>query len=112
MRRTCVALTLLALSITLASCGKSNHATTMAVRKMTVSGTTASVERFVKLQKSAPIPLAASSVTSLDKGRAEATVTIPANFDGRSLVHTTREALAAGLSYRYEEVHFVSTVTT
>ncbi len=112
MRHTCVSVMLLALSTTLSSCGRSEDATATAIKKITVTGTSAGVERFVKLQGSAPIPLIASAITPLGEGRAKATVTIPANFGGRDIVHTTREALAAGLSYSYEELHFSSKATS
>jgi len=112
MRQPCIALVIIALSTTLASCNRSEHITTNVVRKITVTGSAEGVERFVKLQGSAPLPLSASAITSLGQGRAEATVTIPANFGGNDLVHTTREALAAGLSYRFDEQHSTKTVAS
>jgi len=36
-------------------------------------------------------------------GKVKTVVSLPTDFTGAELVHTTREALAAGLSYTYEE---------
>ena len=68
------------------------------------------VERFVKLQHSLRSPLATSPVTDLSNGRASASLSIPGNHTGEDVIHTTREALAAGLSYEFNDKR--STVTT
>lgn len=71
-------------------------------RHLTVTGTRDAVERFVALQGSLRPRLPTSSIENVGDGQATARVMLPATHSGADLVHTTREALAAGLSYKYE----------
>ena len=95
----------LALSVpTTLAAGASEQATVTTVhRDLTVSGPREGLERFVALQASRSPPLAVSTITSLANGRATAVVRFPAGYSGQELVRTTREALAAGLSYEYAD---------
>lgn len=79
-------------------------------RKITVTGSHTGVQRFVALQKSLRPRIATSNIEILPDGRSSATATIPVTYSGSDIVHTTREALAACLSYRFEDER--ATVTT
>jgi len=92
----------LAASTALTGCGRVETEATLVDGRLTVAGSHDGVERFAKLQGSRRPALAMSATTPLGNGRAEATVTLPASYDAQDLVHTTREALAAGLDYRFE----------
>lgn len=101
--------------IALAACGAVSACTkettaTQIERKMTVAGSYEDVQRFVALQGSLRPQIITSGIEVLPDGRSTATATIPVSHTGTDLVHTTREALAAGLSYKYEDRR--STLTT
>ncbi|WP_294330624.1 hypothetical protein [uncultured Sphingomonas sp.] len=87
-----------------------NHQDVQVSKKLTVWGPKAGVTRFLALQGALKPALAVSAPKSLGTDKAEATVTLPAGYKGEDVVHTTREALAAGLWYKYEERR--SAVTT
>jgi hypothetical protein len=94
--------------IALAACGAVSACTKETTlsqidRKMTVSGSHEAVERFVALQRSLRPRIAASVIEVLLDGRSSATATIPVTHSGTDLVHTAREALAAGLSYEVKD---------
>lgn len=72
-------------------------------RHLTVKGPRDGVERFVALQGSLRPRLPTSSIENVGDGQATARVMLPVTHSGADLVHTTREALAAGLSYEYED---------
>lgn len=72
-------------------------------RHLTVTGAREGVERFVALQGSLRPRLPTSSIENVGDGQATARVMLPVTHSGADLVHTTREALAAGLSYEYED---------
>ena len=96
-------LLILATSTALAGCVRGAHATTVVEKHLKVAGTQQGVERFAKLQGALRPALAMSAIKLLGNGRAEATVTIPASYNGVDVGHTTREALAADLDYSFEE---------
>ena len=73
-------------------------------RNFMVTGSREDVERFVRLQHALPQPLRTWPISELSDGRASATVTIPANHTPEDVVHTQREALAAGLSYWFRDI--------
>jgi len=72
-------------------------------KHLTVAGPQEGVKRFTKLQGSRRPALEVSAIKPLGGGRAEAKLTLPASYNGGDLVNTTREALAAGLEYEFEE---------
>lgn len=79
-------------------------------RKITVTGSHAGVQRFVALQKSLRPRIATSNIEIRPDGRFSVTATIPVTYSGSDIVQTSREALAAGLSYQFEDQR--ATVTT
>ena len=94
-----------AFAATLMSGCTAHEANDQAVHKqLIVTGSEAGVRRFVALQNSRRPTLPVSSITFEVGGPATAVVALPSGYSGRELVNTTREALAAGLSYKYEEV--------
>ncbi len=97
-----ILLVILATSTSLAGCGRREATTAFEDKRLTVAGSHDDVERFAKLQGSRRPALAISTIKPLSNGRAEATVTLPASYDGEDLIHTTREALAADLEYRFQ----------
>jgi hypothetical protein len=102
MRIYLAALTLsLATAPTASAAEQETVATTQ--RDLTVTGPREGLERFIALQSSHNPPLAMSAVTPLDNGRAMVVVRLSAGHGGEELVRTTREALAAGLSYEYAD---------
>jgi hypothetical protein len=103
-------LTALAASAVLAGCSQNERATSRVQSHLTVVGSQDGVERFAELQGALRPALAVSAIKPHGSGRAEAVVALPVGFSGRNLVHTTREALAAGLSYKFEERQSVETV--
>lgn len=105
------AVLILAAAATLSACGSGRDTVTTVERELAVTGPRDAVERFVNLQGSRRPPLATSAIAALDGDRATATVTIPADLDGDELLHTTREALAAGLSYELEDERVSATTT-
>jgi hypothetical protein len=86
----------------LAGCSRDEHAVTKVEQHLTVAGPQDGMDRFVKLQHSRRPSLEVSAFRPVGNGHVEATLTIPATYTGLELVHTTREALAAGLDYQYD----------
>ena len=103
MRKQPFMLIALLTSTVLTGCNRDEHLTVKVEKHLMVTGPQEGVDRFVKLQGSLRPALPTSRVQRLKNGRAEAKVTLPASYKGEDLVHTTREALAAGLDYRFEE---------
>jgi hypothetical protein len=103
-------LTALAASAALAGCSQNERTISKVQSHLTVIGSRDGVEGFAKLQGALRPALAVSAIKPHGSGRAEAVVTLPLGFSGRDLVHTTREALAAGLNYKFEEHQSVETV--
>lgn len=97
-------------SMPLAGCNRDEHTTAEVERHLTVTGPQAGVTSFAKLQGSRRPALQLSAIQPLGNGRARATVTLPANYTGEDLVHTTAEALAAGLDYKFESRRSIRTV--
>jgi hypothetical protein len=64
---------------------------------LTVHGSTAAVDRFVGLQQSRH-----PALHPINRGM-DARIALPPGFTGAELVGLTREALAAGLSYSFEQ---------
>jgi len=83
--------------------------TTTVERKLTVTGSREGVERFVALQGSLRPRIRTSTIKTLADGKASATAIIPISHTGKDVIHTTREALAAGLSYKFKDHRFTST---
>lgn len=110
MRPNHAVLVLLAAAL-LSACDRDQDTVTTAERHLAVTGPRDALERFVRLQGSRRPPLAVSGIGALADGRATATVTIPAEFGGDEINHTAREALAAGLSYEFDEVRTSTTAT-
>jgi hypothetical protein len=102
-------LMILAASFAVAGCDRSGPARTVAESQLTVAGPRDNVERFAKLQASLRPVRPLSPIKSLDNGRAELTVTLPAKPSGQDVVHITREALAAGLRYEFKQRQIVTT---
>ena len=94
----------------LSSCTHEETSVSRTDRLLTVSGPRVSVERFVASQGSLRPPRSSSSIQTLADGRAKATVSIPIGHAGVDVVHTAKEALAAGLSYTFVDRR--TTVTT
>lgn len=93
--------------IALALCGSMSACTKVSPvsqndGKITVAGTGEDVERFVALQFSLRPTIAVSKINVLPDGRSTVAVMIPASFTGNDLIHMTREALSADLSYKLE----------
>lgn len=101
---------ILATSTALTGCSGGERSDVQVGKQLTVWGSQVGLTRFVKLQGSLRPALAVSTPKSLGNGRAEATVTFPVSYKGEDLVHRTREALTAGLSYKYEERHTATAV--
>lgn len=97
-----------ALGLTLAvltSCTAATPPKATVQQELLVSGPEEAVRRFTQLQNSPRPALAVSAITLRMKGDSTATVALPADYKGTELIHTTREALAAGLSYHYRMVY-------
>lgn len=77
-------------------------------RKLTVIGNREGVARFVALQGALRPRIETSEIKVLANGQSSATADIPISHSGRDVVHTTREALAAGLSYKFEDYRVTS----
>lgn len=92
-------------SLFVAGCHRpaSSAKTQVVERTLTVWGPADGVRRFAMLQGSRRPALPVSAVTSMGGGKAQAKVDLPADFSGQDLIHTTREALAADLSYRFDD---------
>lgn len=73
--------------------------TSQRVATLVVEGPQSSLERFANLQGSRSPALLVSEFTDLGEGRLEASMALPNDFGDKDLIQTTREALAAGLSY-------------
>lgn len=95
-------LALMASALSLAACDGSNHATSDVKKHLTVWGPHDGVSRFAKLQGSLRPALPVSGYKSLGGGKSQVTVTLPASYASKDLVHITREALAADLAYSFE----------
>lgn len=93
----------------LLACSGGNHQDVQVSKTLTVWGPKAGVTRFLALQGGLKPAVTVSAPKPLGNDKAEATVTLPASYKGEDLVHTTREALAAGLWYKYEERRSTST---
>lgn len=96
-------------SVVLAGCSRNAVAAADADKHLTVTGSQDGVIRFAKLQGSLRSALAVSPIKRIGGGQAEVVVTLPTDFSTGDLVHTTREALAAGLSYKFEEDRYALT---
>jgi hypothetical protein len=94
----------------LAGCNRDEHTVTKVEQRLMVAGPQGGVDSFARLQRSLRPTLAVSLLRPVGNGRAEASVTLPADFSGQELVKTTREALDADLSYKFEARRSISTV--
>lgn len=103
MCRDRIALLILVVSASLTGCERGGTTITIVDKRVIVSGSPDGVERFAALQGARrPAPVT-SPIKPIGNGRAEATVTLPASYNGEDLNQLTREALAAGLNYKFEE---------
>jgi hypothetical protein len=102
----------LAASVMLAGCSGTEQTIREAKSKLTITGPRDGVERFAKLQGALRPAIAMSTIKLFGRNQAEAEVILPAGVNGPDIVHTTREALAAGLSYKFEQHESVRTVRT
>lgn len=91
-------------STSIMACEQESATSTNVERNLMVTGSREDVERFVRLQQALRPPLKTSPISDLSDGRASATVTIPADHTAEDVVHTQREALAAGLSYWFRDI--------
>lgn len=97
-------------ALALAGCQKqADPISTSLEKKMIVTGAPEDVARFVALQASRKPVLATTPPVAAEAGDTQSTVSIPAKFSAEDLHHTSREALAAGLDYRIEELKTTST---
>ncbi len=74
-------------------------------KELRVSGPEAGVRRFTTLQNSRRPALTVSELTFRVGEDATAVVSLPADYKSHELLQTTREALAAGLSYEFREIY-------
>lgn len=110
MRQQLFKLLISAMLLAAAGCGRGEHATTSVEKHLTVTGPQQGVHSFATLQGSLKPALVTTPIKYLGRGRAETTVTLPPSYDGKDLIHMTREALAADLSYEYVERRLVKTI--
>lgn len=97
-------------TLALAGCQKQPEPiSTSLERKMIVTGASEDVARFVALQGSRRPILETTGPAAGAAGDSQAVVSLPAKFSEEDLMHTTREALAAGLDYRVEELKTTAT---
>lgn len=88
----------------IAACEQEPAPITSVERNFMVSGPRDDVERFVRLQERLNPPLKTWPIGELSGGRAQAIVTIPADYAAEDVVHTTREAMAAGLTWWFPDM--------
>lgn len=98
-------------STSIAACGQEPATDTNVARNFMVTGPRQDVERFVRLQQALSPPLKTWPISHLPDGRASATVTIPADYAAEDVVHTTREAIAAGLTWWFPDIRPTEMVT-
>lgn len=91
-------------STALAACQREPAAVTNVERNLMVSGPQEDVERFVRLQEALSPALKTWPISDLPGGRTQAIVTIPADYTAEQVAHTTREAIAAGLTWWFPDI--------
>ena len=91
---------ILAASCVLTACNESEWST-RSEQTLTVQGAPEDVARFAALQGSLRPALRTSTVDADEAGMRKLVVHQPENFGCERVVHITREALAAGLEYKY-----------
>jgi hypothetical protein len=91
-------------STLIAACEQAPASITAVERNFMVTGPRENVERFVRLQEVHSPALKTWPISDLSDGRAQATVTIPADFAAEEVAHTTREAIAAGLTWWFPDI--------
>lgn len=91
-------------SAAIGACEREPATTASVERNFMVTGSRDDVERFVRLQQALSPPLKTWPISDLPDGRAQATVTIPADHTTEDVVHTTREAIAAGLTWWFPDI--------
>jgi hypothetical protein len=89
----------------LVGCTASAKPTRTIHKELHVVGSEEGVRRFTALQNSRRPALAVSHLTFRVGQEATAVVSLPPSYNGKELVQTTREAIAAGLRYEFREVH-------
>lgn len=92
-------------STLIAACGQEPASVTNVERNFMVTGPRGDVERFIRLQKALGPTLKTWPISDLPDGRAQATVTIPADYAAEEVAHTTREAIAAGLTWWFPDIY-------
>ena len=98
-------------STSIAACEQEPATFTNVERNFLVTGPRENVERFVRLQEALSPPLKTWPISDLSDGRAQATVTIPADHTAEDVVHTTREAIAAGLTWWFRDIRPAETAS-
>ena len=98
-------------STSLTACKQEPATITNVERNFMVTGPREDVERFVRLQEALNPPLKTWGISDLSDGRAQATVTIPADHTAEEVVHTTREAIAAGLTWWFPDIRPTETAS-
>jgi hypothetical protein len=96
-------------STSFAACEQEPAAVANVERNLMVSGPRGDVERFVRLQEALSPPLKTWPISELSGGRAQATVTIPADYTTDEVAHTAREAIAAGLTWWFRDIRLEET---
>lgn len=89
--------------VALAGCSQAPDEDLRTDRSFAVWGAPDAVARFTFLQKSRRPALKASDPQSIGANKERVIFEMPATYSGQELVRTTREALAAGLSYAFEQ---------
>jgi hypothetical protein len=87
-------------AIAIAGLGHAEHTFSSAGNRLIVSGSQKGVERFAKLQAVSRPDLVNLTSKSLGGGRSQAQMSLPATYQETDVIKITREALAAGLSYK------------
>lgn len=98
-------------STSIAACEQRPAASTSVERNFMVTGPREDVERFVRLQEALSPPLKTWPIGDLSGGRTQATLTIPADYTAEEVAHTTREAIAAGLTWWFPDIRPEETAT-
>ena len=111
MRRQYTAVACAFACMVLGGCSQDANERAKVERQLTVTGPKEGLDRFVKLQTTARPVVEVVDVKSLPNGQKVARMRIPVGYDGEDLIHTTREALAADLNYKFEEHRTVESAT-
>ncbi|WP_206239904.1 hypothetical protein [Novosphingobium terrae] len=101
----------LAFSLALCSCTTNKADVSGFVKRITVSGSPQKVEHFARHQRFFNGAVLVSNITIRPNGEAEATMSFRGNYAPDDLIHTTQEAVAAGLSYTYTDLRLTTSLS-